>query len=112
MKTGIVCLRSSAPVNAGPELAAYERRKETAFWGFQFERPSNRGVVRRRATAAERAATDTNVDVRREEIGENVALREMRRRQFVENVLKPAREKAMEIFKRRTAGDGGERHGR
>ena len=89
-------------------MAAYERRKEAAFWGFQFERPSNRGVVRRRATAAERAARDTNVEVRRDEIGENVALREKRRRQFVEN-MSAAREKAMEIFKRRTAGDGADR---
>lgn len=62
-------LRSSAPVNWSREMGEYQNREAVRVMGYRFERPSNRGVIVRRATPAEMAARDTAIEGLREERG-------------------------------------------
>lgn len=61
--------RSSAPINASREMGEYQNREAVRIMGYRFERPSNRGVIVRRATDAERNARDTAIEGLREERG-------------------------------------------
>jgi hypothetical protein len=62
-------LRSSAPVNWSREMGDYYNREAERVMGYRFERPSSKGLVIRRPTAAERAARDTSIEALREERG-------------------------------------------
>ena len=62
-------LRSSPPVNWSREMGKYQQREAIRIMGYRFERPSNKGVVVRRATPAEMRAHDTAIDALRKERG-------------------------------------------
>jgi hypothetical protein len=66
-------LRSSPPVNWIRELGEYQNREAERVMGYRFERPSNRGVIVRKPTDAERAARDTHIEALREERGERAS---------------------------------------
>ena len=61
--------RSSAPVNGSRKMGEYQNREAVRVMGYHFERPSNMGVIVRRATPAEMAARDTAIEALREERG-------------------------------------------
>lgn len=61
--------RSSAPVNVSREMGDYYNREAERVMGYRFERPSSKGLVIRRPTAAERAARDRAIAALREERG-------------------------------------------
>jgi hypothetical protein len=66
-------LRSSPPVNWSRELGEYQNREAARVMGYRFERPSNRGMIIRKPTDAERAARDTAIEALREARGERAA---------------------------------------
>jgi hypothetical protein len=66
-------LRSSPPVNWSRELGEYQNREAARVMGYRFDRPSNRGMIIRKPTDAERAARDTHIEALREARGERAA---------------------------------------
>jgi hypothetical protein len=62
--------RPSAPVNVSREMGEYGNREAARVMGYRFERPSNRGMIIRKPTDAERAARDTAIEALREARGE------------------------------------------
>ncbi len=48
-------------------MGEYQQREAIRIMGYRFERPSNKGVVVRRATPAEMAARDTAIEALRQE---------------------------------------------
>lgn len=48
-------------------MGEYQNREAVRIMGYIFDRPSNRGVIVRKPTDAERAAQDTHIEALREE---------------------------------------------
>jgi hypothetical protein len=51
------------------DMGDYQRQEAARIMGYRFERPSNKGVIVRKPTRAERLAHDTRIEMLREEAG-------------------------------------------
>ena len=94
--------RSCAPMYTGPGMAEYQRREAARVMGYQFEKPSRRGLVVRAPTPEERQAKDKRIEFLREEQGAEEARRAVRARQTAAYLARfaDARVRAMEKFTR------------
>ena len=94
--------RSCAPMYTGPGMAEYQHREAARVMGYQFEKPSHKGIIIRAPTPEERQAKDKRIESLREEQGAERALRVARAMRTAAYLARfaDARVRAMEKFMR------------